>query len=55
MYRLTLIGDYVPAPACPWYVATAIYLPLGILMLILKALRTARGSCVIDPPAAPRA
>jgi hypothetical protein len=33
MYKLTLIGDYVPAPACPWFTATAIYLPLGIILL----------------------
>ena len=40
MYQLTLIGDYVAAPACPWYTATAIYLPLGTLLLALGRARS---------------
>ena len=39
MYQLTLIGDYVPAPACPWFTVIAIYLPLGILLLVIPRAR----------------
>jgi hypothetical protein len=39
MYQLTLIGDYVAAPACPWFMATAIYLPLGIILLVIPRAR----------------
>jgi len=33
MYQITFIGDYAPAPLCPWYAATAIYLPLGVVLM----------------------
>lgn len=36
MYNLTLLGDYTAAPNCPWYVATIIYLPLGIVLLAIR-------------------
>jgi len=39
MYQLTLIGDYVAAPDCPWFTAAAIYLPLGILFLVISRAR----------------
>jgi hypothetical protein len=39
MYQVTLIGDYVAAPACPWFTAPAIYLPLGILLLGISRAR----------------
>jgi hypothetical protein len=39
MYQLTLLGDYVAAPACPWFTATAIYLPLGIILLLVARAR----------------
>jgi hypothetical protein len=39
MYQLTLIGDYVAAPSCPWYVATVIYLPVGIILLVIGKAR----------------
>lgn len=39
MYQLTLIGDYVAAPDCPWFIATAIYLPLGIILLVVAKAR----------------
>ena len=39
MYKLTLIGDYVPVSACPWFTATAIYLPLGIILLAVGRAR----------------
>jgi hypothetical protein len=39
MYQLTLLGDYVAAPACPWFTATSIYLPLGIILLLVGRAR----------------
>lgn len=35
MYNLTFLNDYVTLPSCPWYMATAIYLPLGVVLLAI--------------------
>ena len=44
MYRLTLIGDYVPAPLCPWWMATAIYLPAGLVLLVVARVKCRRSN-----------